>query len=344
MAETFPESLDLAVNSLVNTLVNKIITREDDDGLEEFIALTGIHSANDVEIRNYATAKAEEIWGPYKKLPLPSAFDPAIRNLADARAHLADKGITQLKDAELFSVNALVPVYMKAFETNQAGWRGATIDAVRSYYLGRWGGMTFLQSNTLALLTLILQAYREQVARAQEDVVELVKRAEQVVASYDPGSLCNSADSKNMTFNIAIGVLSVLSAGAGVASWGLTSILTAVAAAGLGVAKDAYNPEAPKDADMGGSSVAEIWQSVLDATDKLRKQFTASDGELNKIVQHFHDEVINGKVTVGKSGKGEPETLPALELMRSKELGSTSDIKAPLNGSDNPDPAHSPQR
>lgn len=341
----FPQSLQEAISSLVNTLVNKFITREsDNDAVQEFIQLTGIHSANDVEIRNYATNKAKEIWGPYEELPVPSTFDPGIQALAAARNHLADKGITQLKDAEAFSAGALVPQYMKSFQTNQAGWRGDTVDAVRSYYIDRWGGMVFLQSNTLALCVLLLAAYREQVNKAQEDVVNLVKRAEEVIASYDPSSMCGSADSKNLTFNIIIGVTYVFSAGAGLASWGLTTIATAVVAGGLAVVKDKYNPEAPKDAEIGGDTIAEIWRSILDATESLRKQFEASDTELNTIAQQFHDGIVNGKITVGKSGKGDPETVPTMELLRSKPLGSTDQVKAPLNGSDNPDPAHSPQR
>nr|MDT0656785.1 hypothetical protein [Micromonospora sp. DSM 115978] len=341
----FPESLEIAISSLVNTLVYKLITAEDDaDAVEEFIYLTGIPSANDVAIRNYATQKADEIWGPYKELPPPSSFDGAIGALASARERLTNTGVTQLEDAESFSLSALVPGYMEDFRINQAGWRGETIDAVRSSYLDRWGGMVFLQANTIALLELVLKGYQEQVKQAQNDVVNLVNMAEEVIAAYDPSSLCGSTDSKNLTFNITIGVAVVLSAAAGAASMGVTSIVAAAVAAGLGVAKDAYQPVAPEYAGLGGDTVAEIWQSILDATEKLRQQFSASETELHAIIAGFHDGVINGRITVGKSGDGEVQSLPALELLRSKPLGPTSSVERPLIGSDNPDPAHSPQR
>jgi hypothetical protein len=147
---------------------------------------------------------------------------------------------------------------------------------------------------------------------------------------------------QNLTFNIAIGVAGVVSAAAGVASMGVTSIAAAAVAAGLGVLKDEYQPSAPTDADIGGDSVAQIWQSILDATENLRQQFQASDAELHDIVKSFHDGVVNGRITIGKSGQGEEQTLPALELLRSKPLGATSSVDRPLVGSDNPDPAHSP--
>jgi hypothetical protein len=233
---------------------------------------------------------------------------------------------------------------MEDFKTNQAGWRGETINAVRSYYLDRWGGMMFLQANTIALLELVLKGYQEQVKQAQTDVVNLVNRAEEVIAAYDPASLCGSTDSKNLTFNIAIGVASVVSAAAGVASMGVSSIVAAAVAAGLGVAKDAYQPVAPTDADIGGDTVAEIWQSILDATEKLRQQFWASEKELHDIIDSFHDGVVNGKITVGRSGEGDVQSLSAGDLLRSKPLDSTSSVDRPLVGSDNPDPAHSPER
>jgi hypothetical protein len=341
----FPESLEIAISSLINTLVYKIITAESDaDAVQEFIHLTGIPSANDVSIANYARQKADEIWGPYLELPRPSSLDGAIESLASARERLTNTGVTQLEDAESFSLSALVPGYMEDFRTNQAGWRGATIDAVRSHYLDRWGGMVFLQANTIALLELVLRGYQEQIKQAQNDVVDLVNGAEQVIAAYDPSSLCGSTESKNLTFNIAIGVAVVLSAGAGAVAMGVTSIVAAAVAAGLGVAKDEYQPVAPEGAEMGGDSVAEIWQSILDATERLRQQFSASEKELHDIIRGFHDEVVNGRITVGKSGDGEVQSLPTMELLRSKPLGATSSLERPIIGSDNPDPAHSPHR
>jgi len=233
---------------------------------------------------------------------------------------------------------------MADFATNQAGWRGATIDAVRSGYLDRWGGMVFLQANTIAILWLVLRGYQEQVKQAQNDVVKLVNAAEEVIEAFDPQSLCGSEHSKNLTFNIAIGVLSVLSAAAGVASMGVTSVVTAVGAAGLGVAKDMCEPDAPKDADIHGDSVAAIWQSILDATEGLRRQFEASDKELHDIVASFQAGVVNGSIRVGKSGQRGRVTVPALELLRSKPLGvATTGLDRPVMGSDNPDPAHSPE-
>lgn len=349
MTTAFPDSLDMAINNLINTLVYKLITRESDgDALQEFVDLTGISSVTDVNVENYARQKAEEIWGPYKQLPLPSAFDAPIAALAGAHNRLTNTGVTNLDDAERFSLGALVPEFMADFRIDQAGWRGATIDAVRSNYLDRWGGMVFLQANTLALLWLVLKAYQTQVQKAQEDVVDLVTKAEQVIASYDPSSLCGSSDKKNLTFNIAIGVLSVLSGAAGLAegaAMAITSVASAVAAAGLGVAKDAYEPNAPKGGDIQGDTVAEIWHSILDRTEDLRKQFAASDKELHDIVDSFHSKIVDGKIVVGKSGQGETQTVPAMELFRSKPLDvGTSNLQRPYIGSDNPDPAHSPQR
>lgn len=339
----FPESLEIAISSLVNTLVYKMITAESDaDATQEFIYLTGIPAANDVAIRHYATEKADEIWGPYKELPRPEWFNPAIEALASARQRLTNTGVTELDDAESFSLSALVPGYMEDFKVNQAGWRGQTIDAVRSSYLDRWGGMVFLQANTLALLELVLRGYQRQIEEAQRDVVNLVNRAEEVIAAYDPSSMCGSTDSKNLSFNIIIGVSVVVSAAAGVATMGVTSIGAAFVAAGLGVVKDVYNPQAPTDADIGGDTVAQIWQSILIATEKLRQQFQASDTELRAILNSFHDGVINGQVTVGKSGEGDVQTLPAMELLRSKPLGTTSSVERPLVNSNNPDAAHSP--
>lgn len=78
---------------------------------------------------------------------------------------------------------------MADFRTNQAGWCGATIDAVRSNYLDRWGRMVFLQANTIALLLLVLKAYQEQLRQAQNDVVTLVNVAEEVLSSYTGNKL-----------------------------------------------------------------------------------------------------------------------------------------------------------
>lgn len=341
----FPQSLELAISSLVNTLVYKIMTREGDtDALEEFVQVTGIPYASDVEIRNYATRKAQEIWGPYLELPPPASLDGAIEALRSAHQRLTNTGVTSIEDAELFSLGALVPDFMADFRTNQAGWRGATIDAVRSGYLDRWGGMVFLQANTIALLWLVLRGYQEQVRQAQNDVVKLVDLAEEVIAAYDPKSLCGSTDSKNLTFNIAIGVLSVLSAGTGAAGMAVATVVAAVGAAGLGVAKDRYEPAAPREADIGGDSVAAIWQSILDATEKLRRQFEASERELHDITAGFHSGILNGSIRIGKSGQGGTQEVPALEMIRSKPLGvGTGNLERPQMGSDNPDAAHSPQ-
>ena len=100
-------------------------------------------------IRNYAEGKAKEIWGPYMELPLPASFDGPLAALASAHGRLTNTGVTDLEDAERFSLGALVSEYMESFKINQAGWRGATIDAVRSNYLERWGGMVFLQCGWL---------------------------------------------------------------------------------------------------------------------------------------------------------------------------------------------------
>jgi hypothetical protein len=343
MAE-FPQSLEYAISSLVNTLVYKIMTREGDtDALEEFVQVTGVPYVSDVTVRDYATRKAEEIWGPYMELPVPSSFDPAIAALAGAHHRLTNTGVTNIENAEAFSLDALVTDFMADFRTNQAGWRGATIDAVRSRYLDRWGGMVFLQANTIALLWLVLQGYQEQVRQAQNDVVKLVNLAEEVIAAYDPSSLCGSTDSKNLTFNIAIGVLGVLSAGAGAAGMAVASVVAAVGGALLGVAKDAYEPDAPGDADIGGDSVAAIWQSILDATERLRRQFEASERELHDITASFQSVVVNGTIRLGKSDLGGKVNVPALEAFRSQPLGAgTAGVERPFIGSDNPDPAHSP--
>ncbi|MFC4070577.1 hypothetical protein [Actinoplanes subglobosus] len=340
----FPQSLELAISSLVNTLVHRIMTRDGDtDALEEFVQVTGIPYVSDVTVRNYAGEKAKEIWGPYMELPVPSSFDPAIEALASAHHRLTNTGVTSLEDAEAFSLGALIPDFMTDFRTNQAGWRGATIDAVRSGYLDRWGGMVFLQANTIALLWLVLRGYQEQVRQAQNDVVKLVGLAEEVIAAYDPSSMCGSTDSKNLTFNIAIGVLGVLSAGAGAAGMAVTSVVAAVGTAGLGVGKDMYEPDAPRDSDIGGDSVAAIWQSILDATEGLRRQFEASERELHDIVDSFHSRVVNGAVLLGKAGGGGRVSVPALEAFRSKRLGvDTTSLERPFMGSANPDPAHSP--
>jgi hypothetical protein len=343
MAE-FPQSLEYAISSLVNTLVYKIMTREGDtDALEEFVQVTGIPYVSDVTVRDYATQKAKEIWGPYMELPVPSSFDPAIEALAGAHHRLTNTGVTSLEDAESFSLGALVPRFMENFRTNQAGWRGATIEAIRSGYLDRWGGMVFLQANTIALLWLVLQGYQEQVRQAQNDVVKLVNLAEEVIAAYDPSSMCGSTDSKNLTFNIAIGVLGVLSAGAGAAGMAVTSIVAAAGAGGLGVGKDMYEPDAPRESDIGGDSVAAIWQSILDATERLRRQFEASEKELHDIIDSFHGRVVSGAVLLGKAGGGGRVNVPALEAFRSKPLGAgTRSVERPAMGSANPDPAHSP--
>jgi hypothetical protein len=321
-----------------------LTAERDTDAIEEFILLTGIPSANDVAIGAYVREKADEIWGPYRELPLPSSFDGAIDALTSAHHRLTNTGVTELADAESFSLGALVPEYMEDFRINQAGWRGLTIDAVRSGYLDRWGGMVFLQANTIALLLLVLKGYQEQVKRAQEDVVNLVRTAEEVIAAYDPASLCGSAESKNLTFNIAIGVAVVVSAAAGVTAMAVTAIAAAAVASGLSVAKDEYNPDAPRGGPIGGDTVAEIWQSILDRSNDLRLQFQASEQELHDIVVSFHDAITNGSITIGKSGEGQRQTLPATELLRAKSLGSYSSLERPLVGSDNPDPAHSPAR
>ncbi|GGN44450.1 Na+-translocating ferredoxin:NAD+ oxidoreductase RnfG subunit [Actinoplanes campanulatus] len=341
----FPKSLEFAISGLVNTLVNKVMTRAGDaDALEELVQVTGVPYVSDVTIRDYATRKAEEIWGPYMELPPPSSFDGAIEALRGAHQRLTNTGVTSIEDAELFSLGALVPDFMADFRSNQAGWRGRTIDAVRSGYLDRWGGMVFLQANTIALLWLVLRGYQEQVRQAQNDVVKLVELAEEVIAAYDPQSLCGSTESKNLTFNIAIGVLGVLSAGAGAAGMAVAGVVAAVGAAGLGVAKDMYEPDAPRDADIGGDSVAAIWQSILDATEKLRLQFSASERELHDIINGFHNRVVSGSILLGTSGAGVRQTVPALEAFRSKPLGvGVSNLERPRMGSDNPDPAHSPE-
>src|SRR5690349_22361506 len=163
MAE-FPQSLEMAITNLVNTLVYKIMTRETDtDAQEEFVQVTGVPYVSDVTVQNYARQKAQEIWGPYMELPPPSSLDGAIQALSDAHNRLTNTGVTNLADAERFSLGALVPQYMEAFRINQAGWRGETIDAVRAGYLDRWGGMVFLQANTIALLLLVLRGYQEQL-------------------------------------------------------------------------------------------------------------------------------------------------------------------------------------
>lgn len=342
----FPEILDVAINKLINTLTHKLLVGESDtDAIEEFIQLSGIPFLSDGNIQAYAKQKAEEIWGPYKDLPLPSAFDPAIQALEKAQSSLTNTGVTSLEAAEAFTMNAFVPEFMADFRTNQAGWCGATIDAVRSGYLEQWGGMVFLQANTLAMLRLALQGYQMQISKAQTDVVTLVNRAEEVVASYGSGSVCSSIDSKNVTFNIAIGVLGVVSAATGAAGLAVASIASAAAGGGLGAIKDSYEPAGPKESDIQGDSVASIWQSILDATEKLRGQFQASDKELYDIVASFHSGILNGRVRLGTTGAGGLETVPAMEVFSSKPLGAgTRSVERPVIGSDNPDPAHSPQR
>jgi hypothetical protein len=341
----FPQSLEYAISSLVNTLVYKIMTREGDtDALEEFVQVTGVPYVSDVTVRNYADQKAREIWGPYMELPVPSSFDPAIEALAGAHHRLTNTGVTSLEDAEAFSLSALIPDFMGDFRTNQAGWRGATIDAVRSGYLDRWGGMVFLQANTIAILWLTLRGYQEQIRQAQNDVVKLVNLAEEVIAAYDPSSMCGSTDSKNLTFNIAIGVLGVLSAGTGAAGMAVTSVVAAIGTAGLGIGKDVYEPDAPRDSDIGGDSVAAIWQSILDATERLRRQFEASERELHDILASFHGRVVNGTIRLGTSDRGAKVSVPALEAFRSKPLAmGTRNLERPYIGSANPDPAHSPE-
>jgi hypothetical protein len=344
MAE-FPLSLEYAITSLVNTLVYKVMTRAGDtDALEEFVQVTGIPYVSDSTVRDYATQKAKEIWGPYMELPVPSSLDPAIEALSGAHGRLTNTGVTSIEDAEAFSLDALIPDFMTDFSVNQAGWRGATIEAVRSGYLDRWGGMVFLQANTIALLWLVLRGYQEQLRQAQNDVVKLVNFAEEVIEAFDPSSMCGSSESKNLTFNIAIGVLGVLSAGAGVAGMGVTSIVAAVGGAVLGVAKDAYEPDAPRESDIEGDSVAAIWQSVLTATDRLRQQFEASERELHDIIESFHNGVVNGSIRLGKTDRGTKVTIPALEAFRSKPLGpGTTRVERPYAGSASPDPAHSPE-
>ncbi|BCJ40591.1 hypothetical protein GCM10010168_74210 [Actinoplanes ianthinogenes] len=345
----FPQSLEIAIDHLITTLVHKMMYEETgDDDREEFSEVTGVPYVSDVTILNFAREKSKELWGPYLELPAPSSLDGAIEALAGAHNRLTNTGVTAIEDAESFSLGALVPEFMNDFRINQAGWRGETIDAVRSGYLDRWGGMLFLQANTVGLLLLVLRAYQEQLTQAQNDVVNLVNRAAEAIAAYQPSSLCGSTDKKNVTFNIAIGVLSVLSAGAGLATgtgMTFTAIAAAFGAAGLGVAKDKYEPDAPRDHDIQGDNVAELWQSIVDATEKLRLQFSASERELHDIIARFHDSIVNESISIGTSGRGALQKLPALEVLRAKPLGvGVTKVQRPLIGSDNPDPAHSPAR
>ncbi|SDS37890.1 hypothetical protein [Actinoplanes derwentensis] len=342
----FPESLEVAINNLINTLVYKLIVLETDtDAREEFMRSTGVPYVSDVTVQDYARQKADEIWGPYKDLPAPSSLDGIIETLTGAHNQLTTTGVTEIYDAEDFSLGALVPGFMADFRINQAGWRGATIDAVRSGYLDRWGRMVFLQANTIALLLLVLRAYQEQLTRAQSDVVALVNVAEEVLSSYTADSVCGSAVSKNLSFNIAIGVLSVLSAATGIAGLALTSIVAAFGAAGLSVAKDSYEPIEPKEgAQIGGDSVTQIWESIIRRTEDLRMEFCTSEQQLHDIIAGFHRDVIGANIGVGLSREGNARALPAMELFRSKPLGSgTGNLRRPSVTWSGPDPAHSPE-
>ncbi|HWS34086.1 MAG TPA: hypothetical protein VN408_15245 [Actinoplanes sp.] len=317
----------------------------DTDSRAEFMSATGVPYVSDVTVQDYARQKADEIWGPFKELPAPSSLDGVIETLTGAHHRLTTTGVTDIFDAEEFSLGALIPGFMVDFRTNQAGWRGATIDAVRSNYLDRWGRMVFLQANTIALLLLVLRAYQEQLRQAQNDVVALVNLAEEVLSSYTGDSVCGSTESKSLSFNIAIGVLGVLSAAAGVAGMALASIVTAVGTAGLGITKDAYDPPVPKDGgQIGGDSVTQIWESIVRATESLRQEYSESEKQLHDIIDGFQHDVISGSIGVGKSGQRDPRSLPAMELLRSKPLGSgTSDVARPFATSFSPDPAHSPE-
>lgn len=345
--ETFPGNLEYAISGLINTLVNKMIQAEDSDNVEEFqtmMAEAGFPGGvTDVNIRNYANNQADEIWGPYKQLPQASTFDGPIEAIRGAKNRITNSGVTELSDAENFSMNALIPGYMKSFETNQTGWRGATISAVRSDYINRWGGMTFLQSNTLAMLQVLLEGYKEQIVKAQQDVVNLVNTAEGVIASFDPGSLCGGAEAREGEFNIAIGVFGIVSAAAGVASAGTLSIATAVAAGVLGWAKDEYKYEKKTNKyNIGGDSVTSVWKSILTSSEELRKEFESSETQLADIASKFHTGISTGKATTGKDAYGGKVEVETIKLLKSDKIPSTGSVDKPLNGSDNPDPAHQP--
>ncbi|GAA4905968.1 hypothetical protein LX16_3437 [Stackebrandtia albiflava] len=346
----FPGNLESAITSLVNTLVNKMIQAEEDsDSLEEFqrlMAEAGFPGGvNDVNIRNYANQKAEEIWGPFKELPQVSSFDAPIDAIKGAKDRITNTGVTDLESAENFSINALIPGYMESFETNQRGWRGYTVDAIRSDYLNRWGGMTFLQANTLALLQILLEAYRRQVEEAQKDVVRLVTAAEEVIASFDPGSLCGGADSRADKFNIAIGVATVVSAAAGVASFGTTSIAAAMAVGMTGWGKDKFAyEEKSNEFNIDGDSVTAIWQSIITSTEELRKEYEDSEAQLADMATEFYNGIEGGTVRTGKDAYGGKVEIAATTLITCGPLPSTGDVDRPLNGADNPDPAHTPDR
>lgn len=345
--ESFPGNLEYAISGLVNTLVNKMIQAEDSDNFEEFQQLmteAGFPGGvTDVNIRNYANHKAEEIWGPFKELPQVSSFDAPIQAVKGAKDRITNTGVSDLADAENFSLGALIPGYMKAFETNQTGWRGATIDAVRSDYINRWGGMTFLQANTLALLHILLAAYQKQIDEAQKDVVRLVKAAEEVIASFDPGSLCGGAESRGEQFNIAIGVFTVVSAAAGAFSFGTASIAAAMGAGISGWAKDKFAYEKKTNSfNIDGDSVTAIWQSIVTSTEELRKEFESSETQLADMATDFHDQLTSKNIRTGKDAYGGKIDLPASKLIKCEKLPSTGAVDRPLNGSDNPDPAHTP--
>lgn len=73
----FPESLEVAINHLINTLVYKLIVLETDtDSRQEFMSATGVPYVSDVTIQDYARQKADEIWGPsriFQRRPLSTA-------------------------------------------------------------------------------------------------------------------------------------------------------------------------------------------------------------------------------------------------------------------------------
>lgn len=339
MGEEFPESLKIAQSDLINTVVNKMITAEDQDGVEEFIKQHKIPAASDMYIRQYCQNKADEIWGPWEELPLPKTYDAAIKSLRDAKGRLANEGVTSLEDAENFSAGALVDDYMTDFKTNQTGWKGNTIDAMRRNYIGQWGRMVFLQSNTLQVLILMLEAYKAQVDQAQKDIVALVKDAKTVVDSYSSSSLCGSgSDKKNAIFNIAIAVGAVIALAEG---W--PAVVATVAAGGLSVAKDAYKVDEPKEHPLGGDSVSEIWQNAIDATEKLRKMYEESEKDLANMTSGFYD-ILGDNVTVDKNAYGSDLTIPAYKLIRAQPLSSTNSVEPPDRNYSPPPPVHIPDR
>ena len=335
MGEEFPESLQIAVSGLINTVVNKMITAEDQDGVEEFIKEQGIPAATDVHIRQYCQDKADEIWKPWESLPLPSTFENGIQKLKDAKGHISDSAVEEPKDISDFSANALVQQYMEDFQINLTGWQGDTIDAVRRNYLDNWGRMVFLQTTTLQTLIVLLEAYKTQVDTAQKDIVALVNAAEEVAASYSSGSVSGGAEGQDAVFNILIAVGGVVAA-----TGGWPAIAGAVAAGGLTVSKDLF-PKAsdPEEHPLGGDSISEIWSNTVDATEKLKQQFITSEEKLAEMASEFYGMLGDG-VTVDKDGHGESITIPAYDLIRVKPLASTSDVERPDSNYSPPDPVH----